>query len=113
MNLTFRDKKFAKIVNDYRKLKTQHGDQRAKLITLRLSAMIDAQNLDDLRYVPGSFHELIGDRKGQWSCSLDGAYRLIMTPHESPIPQDENGSYIWVQIMGVEVIEIINYHKEK
>lgn len=113
MNLTFRDRKFAKIVNDYRKLKAQHGDQRAKLITLRLSAIGGAQNLEDLRFVPGNFHELREDRKGQWACSLDGAYRLIFEPHENPIPKDDDGKYIWMLIVGIEVIEIVNYHKEK
>lgn len=34
-------------------------------------------------------------------------------PHEDPIPEDENHKYIWAEILGVEIIEIVNYHKEK
>jgi proteic killer suppression protein len=38
---------------------------------------------------------------------------LVFTPHEDPIPTDADGKYIWLEITGVEVIEIIDYHKEK
>lgn len=50
------------------------------------------------------------DRKGQWSCDLDQPYRLIFKPHEDPIPEDEYGRYIWIEITVVEIIEIANYH---
>jgi toxin HigB-1 len=55
----------------------------------------------------------MGNRKGQWACDLDQPYRLVFEPHESLIPTDEHGVYIWFEIKGIEVIEIINYHKEK
>ena len=51
--------------------------------------------------------------KIQWSCDLDQPYRLIFTPQESPIPLNEDGQYIWIEITAIEIIEIINYHKEK
>jgi len=28
----------------------------------------------------------------------------------NPIPTDENGKYLWIEIKGVEIIEITNYH---
>ena len=34
----------------------------------------------------GHYHELTGDRKGEWACDLDQPYRLIFEPHEKPIP---------------------------
>ncbi|MEW6702016.1 MAG: type II toxin-antitoxin system RelE/ParE family toxin [Bacteroidota bacterium] len=111
--MTFCDKKLAKLVNDDRKLEQKMGKVRAEKIRLRLNQLHDAVTLEDVRYLAGNYHELTDNRKGQWACDLDQPYRLIFTPHENPIPVNPHGQYIWIEIKGVEVIEIINYHKEK
>lgn len=72
-----------------------------------------AATLEDVRHLPGHYHELTGDRKGQWACDLDQPYRLVFRPHEQPIPMNEQGGYLWDEILGVEVLEVVNYHKEK
>ena len=113
MNITFTAKKLNKIANDDRKMVRELGKIRADKLRTRLSQLQDAATLEDVRYLPGNYHELTGDRKGQWACDLDQPYRLIFIPHEDPIPINEHGQYIWPEIVGVEVIEIINYHKEK
>ncbi|NJD23504.1 MAG: killer suppression protein HigA [Melioribacter sp.] len=113
MEITFSDKKFALLVNDDRKLYKKMGKVRAEKIRLRLNQLRDAGTLEDVRYLAGNYHELTDNRKGQWACDLDQPYRLIFTPHENPIPVNPHGQYIWIEIKGVEVIEIINYHKEK
>ncbi|WP_245624048.1 type II toxin-antitoxin system RelE/ParE family toxin [Flavihumibacter petaseus] len=86
------------------------GDRRAKLFVSRLNALRDAVILEEVRNLPGRFHELTGERKGQWSCDLDQPYRLIFTPHENPIPTDSHGRYIWLEITGIEIVEIVDYH---
>lgn len=113
MKITFSDKKLEKLANDDRKMLKELGKIRAAIFRRRLTQMEDAAFLEEVRYLPGNFHELRNDRKGQWSCDLDQPYRLIFKPHENPIPANENGQYIWSEINGVEIIEIINYHKEK
>jgi toxin HigB-1 len=112
MIITFSDKKLEKSVNDDRILWKNFGQLRAKKIRLRLVQLEDSSTLEDLRNLPGNWHELTENRKGQWACDLDQPYRLIFEPCEKPVPTDENGKYIWVEIKCVEVIEIINYHKE-
>jgi len=77
---------------------------------MRLYSLLDAETLEDVRREPGNFHELTGDRKGQWACNLDSPYRLIFVPHEDPIPTTGDGRYIWAEILGVEIIEIVDYH---
>lgn len=72
-----------------------------------------ASTLEDVRNLPGNYHELTNDRKGQWACDLDQPYRLVFTAHEAPIPINEHGQYIWLEIKGVAVLEIVNYHKER
>jgi len=113
MEIKFSDKKLEKIVNDDKKLLKEFGQIRAAIIRRRLTQLEDATSLEDVRSLPGKWHELTGDRKGQWACDLDQPYRLIFRPQEKPIPTDEHGKYIWIEIKGVEVTEITNYHKEK
>lgn len=86
------------------------GEKRAKIFHNRLNQLKAAATLQDVRHFPGHFHELSGNRKGQWACDLDQPYRLIFVPHENPVPVDTNGKYLWSEIKGIEIIEIINYH---
>lgn len=113
MKITFADKKLEKLANDDRKLLREFGKVRATILRRRLAQLADAANLEEVRNLPGNYHELRNDRKGQWSCDLDQPYRLIFSPHEIPIPINDDGQYIWLEIKGVEVIDVINYHKEK
>jgi proteic killer suppression protein len=110
MNISFSQKKLQKIANDDRLSKKELGELRAKKLKLRLSELTSADTLEDTRYLAGHYHELKNDRKGQWACDLDQPYRLIFEPHENPIPTNEDGQYIWIEIIGVEIIEIVNYH---
>ena len=113
MNLTFQDRKFEKLANDDRKLQMEFGKIRADKIKQRLVQLRVATSLEDVRELPGKFHELKNNRKGQWACDLDQPNRLVFVPHEDPIPVNEDGQYIWTEIRGVEIVEIVNYHKEK
>ena len=113
MEITFADKNLNKIVNDDRKMVKEFGKVRAVKMRARLTQLKFAKTLEDVRNLPCNYHELTGDRKGQWACDLDQPYRLIFEPHENPIPANEYGQYIWLKIVGVEIIEIVNYHKEK
>lgn len=113
MEITFNNKSLKELANNDRKRLKELGKQRAEKFRLRLYHLSKAQTLEDVRQLPGNYHELTGNRKGQWACDLDQPYRLIFTPHERPIPTDPNGKYIWVEIKGVEIVEITNYHKEK
>lgn len=86
------------------------GKRRSDLYLQRVSDLFAAETLEDVRFLPGRYHELTGNRKGQWACDLDQPYRLIFEPHEDPIPTNENGQYVWLEIKGVEIIDIDNYH---
>ncbi len=113
MEITFADKKIRNLANNDRLMVKALGKDRAKVLRRRLVQLEDADTLEDVRHLPGNYHELTGNRKGQWACDLDQPYRLIFTPHENPIPTNEDGQYIWLEITGIEVIEVVNYHKEK
>lgn len=110
MEITFQNRKLEKLAENYSKCQQAMGSIRAKLYIKRLNDLYGALSLEDVRNLPGRYHELTNDRKGQWACDLDHPYRLIFEPHENPIPVDEDGKYIWIEIKGVEIIEIVDYH---
>lgn len=110
MNITFSNKKLQSLANDDRAIAKALGADRAKIFRRRLSQLSDATTLEDVRHLPGRCHELTGSRKGQWACDLGQPYRLIFTPLHHPIPADESGRYLWVEITAIEVVEIIDYH---
>lgn len=112
MDITFANKKLLKCANDDRFALKEFGKMRFDLFKKRLTALYVAENLEELRHVPGRWHELSGNRKGQWACDLDQPYRLIFEPQKRPIPTDNAGKFIWIEIKAVEIIEITNYHKE-
>ena len=110
MKISFGDRRLEKLANDFRKCQKEFGQFRAKLYNRRLQEMQTAETLEDVRNLPGHYHELTGTRKGQWGCDLDQPYRLVFEPHEKPIPTDKSGKYIWLEIKGVEILEITDYH---
>jgi len=110
LDITFSSAKLEKLANDERLAVRKLGVLRAGLFKLLLDNIAAAETLEDVRFLPGRYHELTEDRKGQWACDLDHPYRLVFQPHEDPIPENENGRYIWIEIKGVEIIEITDYH---
>ncbi|KPA13643.1 plasmid maintenance system killer family protein, partial [Candidatus Magnetomorum sp. HK-1] len=44
------------------------GEKRSRLFKARLDDMHAAETLEDLKHIPGRYHELKHNRKGQWSC---------------------------------------------
>lgn len=109
MKINFKNKKLEKLANDYKKCQKELGQTRARLFNKRLIELENTCTLDDIRYLPGHYHELSGNRKGQWACDLDQPYRLVFEPQEKPIPIDGDGKYIWIEIKAIEIIEITNY----
>ncbi|MBO6622430.1 MAG: type II toxin-antitoxin system RelE/ParE family toxin [Balneola sp.] len=110
MDINFVDKKLEKYANDDRLMFRKLGTLRATKFKQRLNDLSNATTLEDVRDLPGNYHELRENRKGEWACSLDNPYRLIFIPQEDPIPEDEDGNYIWDKITAITIIEIIDYH---
>lgn len=110
MDISFANNHLKNCANEQRVRDAKLGKEQARLYKLRLDDMQSSENLEGLRNMPGRYHELSGNLKGKWACSLNGQYRLIFKPQENPIPTDENGCYIWSKIYGVKILEIKDYH---
>ncbi len=67
------------------------GSIRAKLFRRRLDQLKAANTLEDVRNLPGNYHELTENRKGEWAYDLDQPYRLVFTQQERPIPTNNDG----------------------
>lgn len=112
MKVTFSDKKLKRLAENGRKRVKELGFIRAKLFRQRIDDMEAVDNLQEAKCLPGHYHELSADRKGQWACDLDQPYRLIFVPHDIPLDEDGTGHCQWVEITAVEIIEIVNYHNK-
>lgn len=110
MDIKFGDKNLEKYANNDRLGLRKLGKKRFEKFKRRLDQLRASTALEDVRNQPGRFHELVENRKGQWACDLDHPYRLIFVPQENPIPEDDDGGFIWEEILGVEIIEIEDYH---
>jgi len=71
VNITFRDKRLKGLFENNRKLLKEFGAIRSKKLLLRLTQLEDAMNLEEVRYLPGNYHELKHDLKGQWACDVN------------------------------------------
>jgi proteic killer suppression protein len=112
MNITFADNNLRKYANDNRLAVRKLGAKRAGLYQQRLDDIADSESFADLEHLPGRYHQLTENRKGQWACDLDHPYRLIFEPGIKPEPIDDDGKQILAEIKSAEVIEIKDYHKK-
>jgi len=109
MEILFRTKKLAKILNNDRLLSKHYGHLATK-IKIRLDDMAAADNLEVVMSLPGRHHPLKGDRKGQFACDLIHPYRLVYEPANDPLPVDETNALIYNKVTIVAIINIEDYH---
>jgi len=112
MNITFATKELLKLANEPPMANRKLGTKRVRLFHRRLQDMMAASCFEDLKYLPGNYHQLSANRKDQWACDLDQPYRLVFMPGEDSIPKDLHGKQLLREIRIVEILEITNYHKE-
>lgn len=97
---------------DARLLQRNRGAVQAKKIGLRISTILAARHLGELRPpTPGRFHPLTADKAGWIACDLDGPYRLILEPDHSPLPTLPDGGLDWNQVTCVKILGVLDYHE--
>lgn len=110
MNITFANNRLKKWANNFALAQKKLGNERAAKYHQRLGDIHDVENFNDLQFLPGNYHNLSGNRNGQWACNLDHPYRLIFEPGEKPVPTNEHGTPALTEMKIVEIIEIVDYH---
>ncbi len=110
MEVSFADIRLKKTFESNSDRKKRYGEPAAGKLKMRLDDLDAAQNMEDLRNLPGHWEELKGDRRGQFSCRLAGGLRLIVAPRRQPPPTKPDGGLDWRSIDQVTVLEVVDYH---
>ncbi|MDR1962360.1 MAG: hypothetical protein LBQ50_01110 [Planctomycetaceae bacterium] len=110
MEILFANARIEKICSDDRVAHKVLGKIGAKFLHKQIEAIRQVANLEMLRFYPGHYHELIGNRWGQLAVSLGGRSRLIFEPGTLPRPEKPDGGLDWSKVTAVEIIEITDYH---
>ena len=110
MDIIFCKTKLKNICNDEDLCRKAFGDTRAKLLRRRLDDLRAAANLQDMKYLPGSCHELKGNLDGKLAISLDGPYRLIFAVANDPQPKKQDGGLNWDGVTRIEILGVEDYH---
>lgn len=110
MDIVFASGKLRDLLNDDKELKKRYGKDGAKYIRRRLDDLHAAENLEDMRSLPGRCHELKGDRQGQLALDLHKGYRLMFEPEHDPVPAKPDGGLDWKRVTAVRILSVEDYH---
>ncbi|MBO6056359.1 MAG: killer suppression protein HigA [Alphaproteobacteria bacterium] len=107
MEIIYGDKELKKCATDKSYALKKMGQRRALYYVLRIAQIGGASDFEKLRGLSGHYHELVGNRAGQWACDLDQPYRLIFkSTNEGPVAQ-----IVWSQEKIAKFLEIVDYHR--
>ena len=103
MDIYFENSKIKKICSSKNKAILKYGKDNADYLFRRLIQIQAAENLEQLRLLPGHYHRLTGNLNGKWACTIRGGLRLIFAPKE-------NGKVLLSDITEVTLVGLIDYH---
>jgi proteic killer suppression protein len=110
VDVSFANKKLQKLCESSQALQREHGQSCARKVMARLQDLESAESLVDMRTLPGSCHELTGDRPDHVAINVGGGKRLILRPASNPAPAKPDGGLDWAGITEIEVVGIQDYH---
>ncbi len=111
MEISFRNRKLAKVFSSERALGREYGTRAARTIMIRLAVLLDAETLSEVpATLPDRMHQLTGDRDEQFAVYLVHPYRLVFVPAHDPLPRKEDGGINIEQVTAITVLEVVDYH---
>ena len=113
MVIFFETKKMDKEFNTQKLLIRNRGAEQAKKIMTRKSQLESADNMEQLRNLPGNYHALSENLRGWYAVDLNGPYRLIFEPNETPLPELPAGGLDWSKVTKVTILGVLNYHERE
>ena len=110
MEITFKDRKLEKIVDNPRKLR-RHFNQAAENIERRLETLNDVENLSHVSTKPPiRRHLLTGDFKGCYAVDVTGQLRIVFEIDHDLIPRLADNSVDLEHVTKICIIGIYDYH---
>lgn len=110
MDILFRSKDLESLCHDDKVAVRSLGAESARKLRTRLDDLSAAASLSYAPSLPGRFHALTGDRKGQYAFHLQGACRLVIEPIGNPLPCRADGSLDLEKVAVVRVVFVGDYH---
>jgi len=111
MEISFINKKLAKLLNQQKETLRTYGPDNGGRILRRLQQLADAANLAELAKLPQTrVHELKANRDEQISLDVKHPYRLLMRPNHNDTPRKPDGGLDWELITKVIITEVTNTH---
>jgi proteic killer suppression protein len=111
MEISFASGKLQKLCNNEKKMRGELGPKCAAKLQQRLEEFAAAENLEDLRNLPGArCHELSGDLKGCLAVDLLHPLRLAFEPVDEPLAKKPDGGLDWAQTTRIRILDIQDYH---
>jgi proteic killer suppression protein len=111
MEISFINKKLAKLLNHQKETLRTYGPDNGGRILRRLQQLADAANLAELAKLPQTrVHELRANRDEQISLDVKHPYRLLMRPNHDDTPRKPDGGLDWERITKVIITEVTDTH---
>ncbi len=110
MDILFGSRSLEQLCHDDKLATRRHGAPSARKLRARLDDLLAAASLDYASKLPGRFHALTADRKGQFAFHLHGGCRLVIEPANEPLPRRNDGSLDLQRITAARVVDIGDYH---
>ncbi|MEQ1903815.1 MAG: type II toxin-antitoxin system RelE/ParE family toxin [Pirellulaceae bacterium] len=111
MEISFSNKKLAKVCNSGKEMQAKHGKRMAEKLQQRLAELRGAETLADMRAFPAArCHELTGNLSGMLAVDLVHPDRLVFSPDHNPIPKLPDGGLDWSNVTRILIEGIGDYH---
>lgn len=111
MEISFKNKKLAKLLSSEKDTLRKYGPENGRRILLRISQLAAVENLQELASFPQiRLHELTGNRNEQLSIDVKHPYRLLVVPNHEETPRKLDGGLDWKAITAITVIGIADTH---
>lgn len=109
MELVFENQRLKALLESRKDMTKKFGPQVTKKLQVQLTQIQAVASFADLQVMPGGWHELKGDRSGQWACKLAGGMRLVIRATEQT-PRRSDGSTDWGLATQAVVVDVVDYH---
>jgi proteic killer suppression protein len=111
LDVVFRSRKLAALVNADAQLRRRFGPRMAAALRARLAVLELAENLGRVPTTPPMrCHQLHADRDEQSAVDLVQPYRLVFAPNHDPIPRLRDGGIDRSAVTAIIVLDIVDYH---
>lgn len=110
MKICYKTKHLAALAANEKKQVIELGKVCSKIFVKRLMTMNAAENMKELILMPGRFHELKGERAGQWACDLVHPLRLVFRPQKEGKVIAEFEKADAIEIVELMIMDICDYH---